>query len=482
MPADWSTLDDEQILLAFLMGEGGDGNGQQYASILDTAQNRTTDPWFRRTYGSTLRDQLLARQTWNGSNRAEFDIFSPGLAGARSDAVFNQVRRGSADPNSLTAAERRQWNTAQAALAAYRRGEGVGSARGATFYATPGTSAARQAPRDASMAFDDGQHKFWKTEGGKFRPLLPGSGPSVPQPPARPPEFGRAPAEADLSLYGKTFNPDFYRTENPDVAAAGVDPWTHFRQSGYAEGRRANPFFDQELYLRENADVAAAGIDPLRHYAESGRFEGRRASALFNEQDYLEANPDLVVAGIGTRGNPMGALTHFLQHGIGERRGGVDLSTMPGFNPADPWGSIAAMGASVDGPWSQPAPPPPPPAAPGPGAGYAPGYDPPAAPGGYPISPFVNPADASNPALYNPAAAASAPMAPFDPSFGGTVDIFNMYPGNPGIGWNPPGQQFQPFGGYPIGPGGTPTPYGGAYGGGGGPGPMVIDVHPSGSY
>jgi len=34
--------------------------------------------------------------------------------------------------------------------------------------------------------------------------------------------------------------------------------------------------FDPVAYLAVNPDVAAAGVDPYRHYKEFGYFEGRR--------------------------------------------------------------------------------------------------------------------------------------------------------------------------------------------------------------
>src|SRR5690348_2369620 len=72
------------------------------------------------------------------------------------------------------------------------------------------------------------------------------------------------------------FSPDGYLAANPDVRASGIDPLTHFEQSGWKEGRDPSNF-DVRLYLLHNPDVAAAGIDPLEHYVESGQFEGRQA-------------------------------------------------------------------------------------------------------------------------------------------------------------------------------------------------------------
>ena len=133
------------------------------------------------------------------------------------------------------------------------------------------------------------------------------------------------------------FNANYYLAHNPDVAAAGVDPLTHYLQHGKAEGRlpydltvatsaatsdvaglnadgslalaslpgqvtAATPTptptpsptptptashgywgekldnpdgFNAAYYLAKNPDVAAAGVDPLRHYETYGKKEGR---------------------------------------------------------------------------------------------------------------------------------------------------------------------------------------------------------------
>jgi hypothetical protein len=42
-------------------------------------------------------------------------------------------------------------------------------------------------------------------------------------------------------------------------------------------GQGFNPNFDAQAYLRQNPDVAAAGVDPYQHYMTYGRTEGRQA-------------------------------------------------------------------------------------------------------------------------------------------------------------------------------------------------------------
>jgi plastocyanin len=114
------------------------------------------------------------------------------------------------------------------------------------------------------------------------------------------------PAEAE-------FDAAWYLQQNPDVAASGMDPLTHFEEYGWKEGRNPDPFFDTKYYLAQNPDVAAAGIDPLIHYEEVGWKEGRDPSINFSTNGYLDANPDVAAAHIDP-------LMHYLEFGIPEGR------------------------------------------------------------------------------------------------------------------------------------------------------------------
>ena len=71
-----------------------------------------------------------------------------------------------------------------------------------------------------------------------------------------------------------------YLAANPDVAKAA---WSsnqdlnafadqHFKNFGQNENR---DIFNADLYRIQNPDVAAAGVDPLQHYLQYGRAEGR---------------------------------------------------------------------------------------------------------------------------------------------------------------------------------------------------------------
>jgi serralysin len=83
--------------------------------------------------------------------------------------------------------------------------------------------------------------------------------------------------ELTRSRINAFFNTGFYLRQNPDVAAAGIDPLTHYEHSGWRERRDPSANFSTDAYLRHNPDVAAAGIDPLMHYLKSGAAEGRMA-------------------------------------------------------------------------------------------------------------------------------------------------------------------------------------------------------------
>lgn len=51
--------------------------------------------------------------------------------------------------------------------------------------------------------------------------------------------------------------------------------------------------FDENWYLNNNEDVRGQKADPFIHYIEKGWKEGRSPSGLFNSSDYLELNPDV---------------------------------------------------------------------------------------------------------------------------------------------------------------------------------------------
>ena len=109
------------------------------------------------------------------------------------------------------------------------------------------------------------------------------------------------------------FDAAYYLAQNPDVAAAGVDPYLHYLASGWREGRNPNAWFNTSYYLQQNPDVAAAGVNPLLHYRLSGWHEGRDPSAQFSTRAYLSAYGDVAAAGIDP-------LAHYIAYGRFEGR------------------------------------------------------------------------------------------------------------------------------------------------------------------
>ncbi|MFT4002976.1 MAG: class I SAM-dependent methyltransferase [Rhizobium sp.] len=72
------------------------------------------------------------------------------------------------------------------------------------------------------------------------------------------------------------FDADWYKEQNPDVVAAGVDPLDHFLKYGAREGRDPSPHFAMGKYLETHPDVQKVEMNPLIHYVLYGKAEGRR--------------------------------------------------------------------------------------------------------------------------------------------------------------------------------------------------------------
>lgn len=122
------------------------------------------------------------------------------------------------------------------------------------------------------------------------------------------------------------FDVAYYVAHNPDVAAAGIDPYAHYMTYGWHEGRNPDAFFDTNGYLAQNPDVKAAGLNPLTHFEAYGWKEARDPSLAFSDSKYVAANPDVAAA-------KLDPLAHFLTYGQAEGR----MAFLSGGTvPADP--------------------------------------------------------------------------------------------------------------------------------------------------
>ncbi|MBJ7413307.1 MAG: hypothetical protein JHD15_23525, partial [Phenylobacterium sp.] len=84
----------------------------------------------------------------------------------------------------------------------------------------------------------------------------------------------RPPSAEAHRVIAPAFDPDFYRAIYTDLPA-DMGPLWHYRMAGWQEGRDPAPWFSVEGYFAANPDVAAAGVEPFSHFLAHGRHEGR---------------------------------------------------------------------------------------------------------------------------------------------------------------------------------------------------------------
>lgn len=144
-----------------------------------------------------------------------------------------------------------------------------------------------------------------------------------------------------------TFDATFYQSHRPDVynafvATAGSTglTWAQFAEQHYDtfgrfEGSDPSASFNTSYYLSTYPDVAAAGINPLTHFQQFGSLEDRQpfvnfpniANGQFVPATYAAANPDLAAAGITS---DAALYQHFALFGQFESRPGAPTVTTPG--------------------------------------------------------------------------------------------------------------------------------------------------------
>ena len=90
----------------------------------------------------------------------------------------------------------------------------------------------------------------------------------------------------DGAVIAPLFDAAFYLDRNPDVRASGGDPFGHFRDHGWREGRNPNALFDLGWYVATYPKAAASGGNPVAYYARTGERAGHRPSARFDPADY----------------------------------------------------------------------------------------------------------------------------------------------------------------------------------------------------
>ncbi|MFM1959954.1 MAG: hypothetical protein RL588_1471 [Pseudomonadota bacterium] len=96
---------------------------------------------------------------------------------------------------------------------------------------------------------------------------------------------GDAPERIRRAL-AAAFDPVFYRTVYDDIARTGADPFRHYAETGWREGRDPAPWFSAPAYLETRPDVS--GSDPFAHYLDRGWREGAEPAPSRHRERFLE--------------------------------------------------------------------------------------------------------------------------------------------------------------------------------------------------
>jgi FkbM family methyltransferase len=86
--------------------------------------------------------------------------------------------------------------------------------------------------------------------------------------------------EIEEILQSRLFDRDFYLSTYADVASANIDPFFHYMNYGWREGRNPSDSFETLFYLETYPDVKESGVNPLVHYVRFGRSEKRDKAAI----------------------------------------------------------------------------------------------------------------------------------------------------------------------------------------------------------
>lgn len=126
------------------------------------------------------------------------------------------------------------------------------------------------------------------------------------------------------------FDVNYYLEHYKDVCSLGADPFEHFMNVGWHEGRNPSAEFTTVFYLERYPDVRASGINPFLHWINHRNAGGRADMSLpeiqgfsdseissieraFDRKYYAEASP-------GLRDETVDPFLHYMLHGWREGR------------------------------------------------------------------------------------------------------------------------------------------------------------------
>lgn len=79
-----------------------------------------------------------------------------------------------------------------------------------------------------------------------------------------------------------------------DALEDGVDPFRHYVETGWREGRSPNVMFDGDWYLATHPNALASGLNPLSHYVRVGAAAELQPHPLFDRHYYVSRYPESV--------------------------------------------------------------------------------------------------------------------------------------------------------------------------------------------
>ena len=107
--------------------------------------------------------------------------------------------------------------------------------------------------------------------------------PVAPPPPPAPAAVDETvPADDPASAF---FDPAYYAAQL-DAPPVGMSLYRHYNESGWKKRLDPSPQFSTGYYLDTNPEVAAAGINPFAHWVNYGRHEKRPAVPYYRQPGY----------------------------------------------------------------------------------------------------------------------------------------------------------------------------------------------------
>lgn len=94
-----------------------------------------------------------------------------------------------------------------------------------------------------------------------------------------------SPAISDDDPAAALFDPAYYAAQL-DSIPDGISLYRHFLDSGWRQQLDPSPLFSTSYYLETNPEVAAAGINPFLHWVNYGRHEKRPAVPYHHQPDF----------------------------------------------------------------------------------------------------------------------------------------------------------------------------------------------------